>query len=549
MYLLPVSGDYHPGQLALISQSGSVADALANNTQGVGWSHIVSTGNEAVVTAADMLAYLIEEDSCQGACLFLESIRDPELFFDACDRAAQLGKPVLVIKTGRTQGAQLAAAAHTGALATPDRLVDAAMRAHGVTRVDTLEEMLAAAAIVQAGRLPDSVRVGAVVASGGLVEMLHDSDRVVFPTLKRSVADTIDASTGPWVHASNPLDYWPTEDLDVNLGRILTAMASDPSVDTVVQVMQHVMGPTGDASHDPVYGAAAIQVATTTAKPVVVCAPVFGESVSHDDIRRHAEHGVAFVAGLDTTLKAISVLADRNTHRRRHRQDEFNAPQAHQRKLPTAGAPFGGIEALDYMREAGFDIAETASAFDIESVVKQANNIGYPVTVKIADAEILHKTEIGGVRIGLEDETAVRNAAADLLRNCTSVLVQATVTAPFAELIVGLSADEELGRFVVVGMGGVWTEILDDAVVWPVGHVDHDVAQSMLAKLIGYSTLLGARGQQPLALECAVDSIVRLDRLARRTPHLGVVDLNPLFLTPTRAIVVDALIGPLDTTP
>ena len=311
-YLLPVETGYRPGTLALISQSGSVTDALANNKQGVGWSHIISTGNEAVVTMADILENLIEEDHVEGVCLFIETIRDPDRFFKACRRARELSKPVIALKSGRTETAQAAALAHTGALASPDRLFDAMFKARGVIRVDSMDELLVAASIVQAGRLPASGRIGAVLGSGGLVELMHDAEAgVEFPEFEAATRQALVSCTGPWVRQTNPLDFWPTDDLGVNYPLMLDAVAADPHIDVVVEVTQYSMLPTGVPGMMGGYGDQAASLARRTEKPVVVITPVAGESVDQDTIRQFAGDGVALVSGLDNALHALGRLGSK----------------------------------------------------------------------------------------------------------------------------------------------------------------------------------------------------------------------------------------------
>jgi acyl-CoA synthetase (NDP forming) len=541
-YLLAVEPGYRAGSIALISHSGSVTDALANNLQGVGWSHIISTGNEAGVTMADLLENLVEQESVRGVCLFIESIRDPERFFRACRRARELAKPVIVLKAGRTETAQAAALAHTGALASPDRLFDALFKTHGVIRVNSMDELLVAASITQAGRIPESGRLGVVLGSGGLVELMHDAaGGVTFPEFDETTVAALAQCTGPWVRRVNPLDFWPTDDLVANHPLMLQAVAEDPNVDVVVEVTQHSMLPTGTPGMMGVYGEAAAALAQKTSKPVVVVAPLAGESAHPKIIREYAKQGVALVSGLDQTLAALDGFAGWARH-----TPVSAGESARFLSLPVGlsgfAGGFSGATALTWMGAAGFDVARFAVAASSEEACLAAREIGYPVTLKIGDDEVLHKTELGGVVVGIADDEGLRSVADKMLATCSKVLVQETVRGPMTELILGVNSDPTLGRFIVVGLGGIWTEVLDDAAVRPVGEVDVRVAEEMLRELKGFSSIAGARGQEERSLEAAVAAILRLDAIASAVVELSSVDLNPVMLTPTRAIVVDALI-------
>jgi len=542
-YLLPIAYDYVPGTLGLIAQSGSVTDALTNNQLGVGWSHVVSTGNEAVVTAAETLAFMVEQDSCHGVVLFLESIRRPDSFFAACDRARELGKPVIVLKSGRTAKAQSAALAHTGALATPERLVDAAFAAHGVIRVANMEEALAAAAIVQAGRVPRSNRASVVLGSGGLVELLHDAgEGLDFPDFGEATKEALKDCVGPWIRRQNPLDFWPTDDVDVNLPRMIEAVSQDDNADTLIEIQQFHMHPTGGEGYSANYGKRLADVAKTTDKTLVMVAPVAGEQPSPSAVRSAAAQEVAIISGLSNAVGAIGSIATA-AQTRGPQFTDLPEGEAIAGLLTDEPGAFSGAAALEIMRLAGLRLAEFVTVKAPEEAVSEASRIGYPVTLKVADKRVLHKTEVGGVRVGLSTPEEVRHHVEDLRSaGFEEVLVQQSVVGPFHELIVGLQTDPALGRFVLVGLGGVWTEILDDAVAGLVGYIDRDTAQGMVERLRGFDTLLGARGGIRAHLDGVVDAIVTLDALASRFPQLRSVDLNPLMVTSDAAWIVDALV-------
>ena len=540
-YLLPINPDYRPGSLALISQSGSVTDALTNNQQGVGWSHIASTGNEAVVTAAEILAYLVEQPSCRGVVLFLETIRHPQAFFAACDRAAQLDKPIIVLKSGRTAKAQEAALAHTGALATSDRLIDAKFAAHGIVRVDSMEEALAVAVIVQAGRIPKSNRMSVLLGSGGLVELLHDAGGTIeLPDFTHTTKERLSHCVGPWVRRQNPLDYWPTDDIVVNRPLMVEALVADANSDGLIEIEQYHMDPTGgDGFSDGEFGSRLVNIASTTEKFLAIVAPIHGELPPPRVIRRAGEAGVAILSGLETSVRALEKVTTR-PHPKSKYQNSVDTT-AFSEALNLEEDSFSGAEALHLMRLAGLQVADFAVVHQPQEALSEAERMGFPITVKLADKKLLHKTEMGGVRVGIRSPKELLTAAESLLEK-GPILVQRTITGEYAEIIVGLNSDPHLGKFVIVGMGGIWTEILDDAATWPVGHLNPNVAKALLSNLKGYSTLTGARGRSPLNLDGVVETILTIDAIAQEFPEIDSIDLNPLMVTQEAAWVVDSLI-------
>jgi acyl-CoA synthetase (NDP forming) len=534
-----------PGAVALMAQSGSVATALTNNKRGVRWSHVVSCGNEAVVDSADLLGYFVDDPHTRVVCAFLETVRDPERFFRECDRARELGKPVIVVKSGRTEAARAAAVAHSGALAMPDRLVDARFRRHGVLRVDTLDELLETAVAMQTRRRPQRPNMAALTASGGQIQLVLDdaaSTGLVLPTLGPAASQRLRELLPEFLEASNPLDYWGTEDLERRYPELVAAMAEDPQVDIVVSVGDFTIGPTGPEDRATPQLHAALELADRTDALHVVLDAVGGTAPA-EQVERALESDVVVLSGLHEGLRALERLVT------------FSRPlpsPATEHRIPLAeiagalsalaGTATSGLPALDLVAALGIPVARSEIARDGAAAAQIAEKLGFPVAVKSADPHLLHKTEAGALALGLADAAAVR-AAALRVAGGGPVLVQEQVPAG-VEMIVGVQNDAELGAFVLVGLGGIWTEILDDVVIRAAGLRDGEAAE-MLRELRGYALLAGARGSDPVDLGAVIEVIERLDQLA--TAHAGLlesVDLNPVIATPTGVVAVDAVVVP-----
>lgn len=242
---------YKPGRVGFLAQSGSVMTALTNNRRGVRWSHAVSSGNEAVVDAADVLEFYVSSPDVDVVCMFLESIRNPDKFFEQCDLALELGKPVAIMKTGKTPAAQRAAQAHSGALAVPERLIDARFKRHGVLRADSLEELLETAIALQSKKRPTRGHIAAMTASGGQIELVLDNlpgTGLSTPVFSSATQDAVTTLLPDFLPPKNPLDWWGMDDYDTNLPLLVAAVAEDDGIDIVVQVSDFTFGPTGESN-------------------------------------------------------------------------------------------------------------------------------------------------------------------------------------------------------------------------------------------------------------------------------------------------------------
>jgi len=534
---------YDAGRVALIAESGSVVTALINNRRGVRWSHAASSGNEAVTVAGDILSYFVDEPEVTVVCAYLEAIRRPEVFFAACDRAAELGKRVVVCASGRTAEAQAAATAHSGALALPHRMIRAALRRHHVTAVDSLDELLETAISMQSRRAPAGGRIAVLTASGGQIELVHDNlpgTGLSIPALGPDTATELTGILAPFLPARNPLDWWGTRDPDETLPMIMRNVAADPAVDIVVQVGDFSVAPTGDDSRAGGALAAARKVQEERDELFVVLDGIGGTPTAAD-VEATLDDGILVLSGFGTGLRALGHLVTASRPAVPARPPAaLAAARAAWQQCPAgvvAGAP-----ALDLLETAGFDVVRRAAATSVAEARAAGEAIGYPVVVKIADHEVAHKTEAGGVVLGVATPAELEDAAARLLsRGARSLLVEEQVRGG-AEVLLGLESRPPLGTFVLVGLGGIWTEVLDDVALSPVG-LRAGEARQMIESLRGFPVLAGARGQQAADLDSLVRALERLDDLALELGgELSSLDINPLIVLADRAIVVDALV-------
>jgi acetate---CoA ligase (ADP-forming) len=534
LFAQPINGDYRAGATALISASGSVLDAFVANSRGVRWSHLVTTGNEADLTVADFLAFLAADDSCTAFGMFLETVRDAAGLWSALRAARAAGKPVVVLRAGRSDASREAAVAHTGALAPSSKLLDAWLRAAGAIVVDSVEELLSTLLLFQTGRRASGHRLALVAGSGGVVQLACDAAEPLeleFPPFAEETVAGISRHVGPYVHVANPLDWWPSPSYDSLYG-IAEALIEDPATDIVVAYTQfHIGGPNspqGDPSLSALGVDKLVAIAERTLKPFVL---LDASIVDEGTVDTLAARGIAVLHELGPAMRALAHYAGFGSA-----CEPVSLEEPVPLELPGEAS---GLAALEFIGRFG-SLAPVAEATSPEAAVAAAEELGFPVVAKLGAADSLHKTEAGGVRLGLTSAAEVHAAAADLLRQGDLLLVQAQLSG--VELIIGVQNDPLLGGFIVVGLGGIWTEILDDAALRPLGVTPAQV-RDMVGELQGFPILNGARGTSPVDLEAFVDLVCRVDEAARRMgPDLDSLDLNPVIVNAAGAWIVDAVV-------
>jgi acyl-CoA synthetase (NDP forming) len=537
---------YVAGHAGLIAQSGSVATALINNQRGVRWRYAISTGNEAVVNASDLLGYMVEDHECKMVSIFLESIRDPQNFFEACDRAADRGLPIVVLKTGITEAGQRAAQAHSGALAVPDKLLDALFKRHGVIRVQTLEQLLETSSALQSQRRPTSGGLATITASGGQIELVLDvAERVGLehPTLSADTVKKLSEILPDFLPAQNPLDYWGVPDYPTAYPVLNEILALDSAVEIVIAVIDQTDAPTGDGRFLQPFETA-LRLARVHPEKLFVLLEGVGGVTPPERVVEAAAQGVLILSGFDTGIRALGHLVQHARYISAGRWRGIKT-QIETEDLPFDEGAFSGVPAMEFLSKHGVSVAEWRLVRGAEDAVDAAESLGYPVVAKIADMAVTHKTEVGGVRTNLGDANSVRDAVREIFSGgYREVLLQRQLSG--VELILGVSRHGELGSFLVIGLGGIWTELLHEVEIVPVGLAKGE-ADEIIGRLRGKELLEGARGSVQVDRAKLILVIENLDKLALRLgDKISSIDINPVIVTSTGAWAVDALMIPAE---
>jgi acyl-CoA synthetase (NDP forming) len=543
------------GGAALISQSGGLMiSSLEYGSQvGLGFRVLASTGNEADVTCLDVVESVVDEADVRAIGLIAEGIGDGRRLVDLGRRALEQGKRIVALKLGRSRRGAEAVLTHTAVLAGSKRVFDAACRDAGIVQARTIADLVEHLVLLEKPQ-PRKRRAGGLAAmtiSGGTKVMVTDIAEEeglrladLQPRTRRQLAGVI-----PEIGvASNPLDVTAAaiEDADV-LRAALRILANDRGVGTVALVM-HLRKSGGSENLVAMVRAFCAEQASTDVRLVVVSS--IPDGVSGFWREEAATGDVPFLNDL-ASLRVIRALHEPPPARPHPRVARRSRPPREIAEALRRGDRTLGEAACRRLFEAaGIPVVPGRIADSPEEAVAAAGALGYPVAVKLAGGGVVHKTEIGGVRLGLRDAAAVADAFHEVAAGSGSdpangktggrVLVE-RMAPDGVELIAGVRQDPQYGPVVTVGLGGVLAEVLDD-VRLRLGPIARPTAREMLRELRGRALLEGWRGSAPVALDAAAGAIAGLSRLgASLSPWVDSIEINPLLVTPEGAMALDGV--------
>lgn len=518
-----------PGGVAFLSHSGSLFSAMLHNRRGLAYNLVVSTGLELNTRMSDYLAWALDLESTRVVALFMETIRDPDGFSEGLSLAADRQIPMVVLKVGSSARGRAAVATHSEAIAGDDAVYEALFDAHGVHRVLTMDEMVDTIELMSTARRPVRGGLGAVHDSGGERALLIDTAERVgvdLPQLSTKTVETLTGLLDPGLEPANPVDAWGTgrDSTNVFVG-CLDALADDPAIGVVAFSVDL----TAEDNIDDAYGACALEAAAHTDKPVVVLA-----NVSTTVDQRQAEvvraGGVPVLQGTETGLRAIRHLIQRADRL------VMAAPE------PRRTTPFDGLDTTGLLDHYGIATARTVAVDDVDGAITAAKSLGYPVVLKTTASD--HKSDVGGVVVGIGDETALTGAYTDMAGRLGPETTISEQIGPGIEIGLGMVTDPQFGPVVLVSAGGTLIELLRDRVAL-LPPVDGLRAGRAISRLAVSEVLGGVRGSSAVDIDSLVDMIVRFSELAADAAgKLTSIDLNPVIVTRAGAIAVDVLVVP-----
>ena len=509
------------GPVGLIFQSGgSLGNWIKGATErGIGFSYAVSSGNEVSLDLVDYLAFFVDDPDTKVITLMVEGIRRPEEFMMVSERALRQGKPILVVKLGRSEMGKRQAISHTGSLAGADEVFDAVCRHLGLIRCPTLEDMTETTLAFMPGRFPKGSRAAIVVNSGGMKGLICDH----CDELKTDLAELSEktkAAVRPLIPAElaveNPLECGVAGFGDeAGFINIVKLHAEDPGVDLLAI---HGELPRGQQRSAALFKS----VMEASEKPVLAFAR---STYSCTDESRafQEEAGMPFLQAIKPTLRALAGLGSYGMRR--------------ELGVPKLGAATGSAADLDgenlnrLLERHGIALPRQAMAGTAADAAAKAKEIGFPVAIKLIAAEVVHKTESGAVVLGVKNAEEAQTEGQKLLTKTLGrghLLIQEMVHG--TEVLIGARTDPQYGAFLIVGLGGIFVEVLKDVSIRLLP-VDEREAREMLKRLRGYKVLEGVRGQKPGDVDALVKAMIGLSEIfAAHRNHLSDMEINPMMV-------------------
>ncbi len=547
------------GKLGLVSQSGAVCTAILDWAAHalVGFSSVVSLGGAADVDFGEILDFLVADPETDAILLYIEGIRDARRFMSAL-RVASRVKPVVALKVGRYASGSRAASSHTGALVGSDAVFDAALRRGGTVRVKTYTQLFAAARILSGARMPEGERLAILTNGGGPGVMAADSaseNGVPLAALSSETLSSLDKKLPAQWSRGNPVDIIGDAPAE-RFGAAAAALLADPGVDALLAMH------TPTAVTDPAEAARAVGEAARGSRKPVLAAWLgdIGPNESHASLERF---GIANFYTPENAVEAFSFLCAY----RRNQAQLMQAPAALARHGDEPAPDLGAAtairdaalaegrtlltehEAKRLLAAFGIAVPQSIVATDMASAIAAARRIGFPAVIKIHSRDISHKTDVGGVRLNLQNEDMVASAYEDMMRHVKSLRpdarIEGAVVQPmlrFAsarEVLVGVATDAVFGPVISFGAGGIAVEaVRDTALALP--PLNAVLARELMARTRVHRLLAGYRDVPAADLEALVAVLLGVSRMVCTLPWLAEMDLNPVLAHPGGAVVADA---------
>ncbi len=521
-----------PGPVALVTQSGGTLSYFVNCAQerGLKFSYAISSGNEMSLDLADYIEFLVDDPDTRHICLFIEGIRRPAAFMKAAGRALAAGKPIIAIKTGRSQKSREAAASHSGAVAGDYAAYEAMCERYGIVACETIEEVIETTLAFQQGRLPKGPGIAFMTTSGGTVDLLHDycdQENAVTPELSPETIEAIREFVPADCHIRNPIDTGAPVGKSGRSSpvEICKAFARDPNIDMVAWCnnMPGAARSSGQAEQ-------ILDLIASTDKPVISFARV-PHNIPEGGLAFQDETNMPFVQGTRTGVRVMNALW---FHAARTGRKIPELPPVRGDAKNCSGAALEGALAA-----AGLVPPKSVTAATAGDAGKAATAIGFPVAVKIVSPQASHKTEVGGVALGLTSAEAVVDAAAAMSAKLGNLdpnaviegfLVQEMVSG--VEVLLGARDDALYGPILVIGTGGVMVELMRDVALRLLPVTGDDV-RAAIERLSLKKLLAGFRGAPPADTDALVAAAVAFGNfyLDHRS-WLADIEINPLMVLP-----------------
>lgn len=540
-----IDKSFQNGNVAYISQSGSALTALLWNDLKIKFNLAVSTGQELITTASDYLSYALDLPTTKVVAIFLEAVRDPEGFKQALEKAGKKEIPVIVLKAGRTEASAKLAVSHSGAIAGDDAAYQALFERYGVIQVKCIDELAATCQLLSLEKSIPSGQLAAIMDSGGEREVMMDLAEEmgiqfaeIEPETIQILKDNLDAGLEP----INPLDAWGTgNDYERIYENCLQALVDDKNS----AITLFVADLTSHFWLHETFAKICQSVAKRSHKPVLMMTNHIG-SESQDLALRLQNQGITVLSGTIPTLLAVrhafnyrDFLTQAQTFQTPLQTDHLKEKWLKRLSHPK---PLDEMEGLKLLKDYQIPVQTAETAENLEAAVLMANQIGFPVVMKTAMPEILHKSDVGGVKLNLSSEPEIREAYKDLSQRLGNRVLIAGMEKGDVEVAFGYVKDPQFGPLVLIASGGIFIEILKDKQI-ALAPFGKDEALKMINQLKIKPLLEGARGTEICDKQALASALANFSLLVYDLGGLiEEMDVNPIKVNKTGCVAVDAMI-------
>ena len=529
----------HKGKISFMTQSGAIMAAILDyaDKKNIGFSRIVSLGNKAVINENDCMKDFMEDENTEVITAYLEGIVDGPGFIDAC-REASKKKPVLVIKSGTTSKGSEAVSSHTGTIAGSDSAYEAAFSQCGIIRVNSLDEMMDYSSALALSPLPKGNKIAIITNAGGPAIMTTDAAikaGLEIAELTTETKEKLNEGLPATASVKNPVDVLGDASPERYAFTLETVLA-DPNVDGVIYLVtpQSVTDPEGIAQ-------VAIDHASKTEKPIL-CS-FFGGTRFEGAEKLLAAKQVPNYLYPKRAVKSLKTLYDYTVIREQEypKSPEFDVDKNLVKNIIENAREKGmhtlGLESLDILKAYGIPTVGTAITKTADETVKAAEEIGYPLVMKIVSPQISHKSDVGGIKLNLTSAEEVKAAYTDMMENIPlkepeadleGVQLQKMLSGG-TEVIIGMVQDPTFGSMLMFGLGGIYVEVLED-VKFAIAPVNEGEAKDMIRQIKTHELLEGARGDKPKDVDSIADIILRISQLVTDFPEINEFEINPLMV-------------------
>ncbi len=531
-----------PGQIAFMSQSGALCTAILDWSlgEGVGFSRFVSIGNKADLSEVDFLRAWSEDPHTKVIIIYLEGVDNGREFMETARQVARK-TPIIAIKSGTTQAGSRAVSSHTGTLAGSERAYDAAFSQSGVLRAQTMEELFDYSLAFAYQPLLKGNRIAIITNAGGPGIMATDAAEragLQLASLQRKTIRGLRANLPPAANTLNPIDVLGDALAD-RYALALRFAIKDENVDGVLVVLTpQAMTQISETAH----AIGQVFSELDSGKPILTC--FMGQRGVSPGVKILASYNIPNYAFPERAVGAMKAMFQHHQWLQRpapniqkFKVEEEKVRQVFHQVRAEGRLALGEAEARLILQTYGLRIPQSRLVTTAEEAVKAAEEIGYPVVMKIASPDILHKTDIGGVRLDLYDASDVQDAFDLIIYRATRHMPEAEIWGMLVqqmmprgkEVIIGMNRDPQFGPLLMFGLGGIYVEALRD-VSFRVAPLSKQEAREMVAQIRSYHLLRGVRGESPADIEAIVECILRMSQLVTDFPEIVEMDINPLVV-------------------